>query len=65
MRPNRELYSRGCVLRRQRISPDPYGNRATPVDLSVAEMLVVHSATGVIAADVALVQAYLTRKYAL
>jgi hypothetical protein len=43
-----------------------YGNRATPVDLSIAEMLVVHSATGVIAdADVALVQAYLTHKYAL
>ncbi len=43
-----------------------YGNRASPVDLSIAEMLVVHSATGVIAdSDVALVQGYLSQKYAL
>ncbi len=43
-----------------------YGSFHAPVDLSIAEMLVVHSSTGVVAdADVASVKAYLKSKYAL
>jgi hypothetical protein len=43
-----------------------YGSFNSPVDLSIAEMLVIHSSTGVVAdADVASVQAYLKQKYGL
>lgn len=43
-----------------------YGSRATPVDLSIAEMIVIHSSTGVVAdTDVASVQGYLEMKYGL
>jgi hypothetical protein len=43
-----------------------YGSFHAAVDLSIAEMLIVHSSTGVVAdADVASVKAYLKSKYAL
>lgn len=43
-----------------------YGNFASPVDLSVAELVVVHSSSGVVAdSDVASLTAYLAQKYGL